>query len=654
MHFYNNTKQLVRSILLGIFFLSFTTLGINAQVQIMVDDDSSTDFADATSHSTWATATYDLQAAIDGAAAAGGGTIWVAGGTYYPTKLQAADPTATAEDISGYARYSTFVMANNVTVIGGFEGGETTLADRPVDLFGTTNTVVLSGDLNQTGIVDTFDSYHVVLFPEDTDDSAVLQNVKITGGYANLNNFFSDRGAGVHARLGGIISGCVITDNIALEGGGGAYLYKGATITECEISNNSAQILGAGVLLNGGGTITSSLIHSNHTLDDVEANGGGVFFDSPDATYGTVSHSIIIGNLSDNKGGGIGTYGEGIISNCLIANNESAGNGGGAYLQNGGMIINSSIVNNLSINDLADGVYGAVGGEVHNTVIWNNDNAQFDRIDETTLVDYSAIEGGFTGTGVTNLISLSSVNSDPGSGVEEYPEFRNPVSFTGIPENPTEFTQLLDSDYRFNLTSALLDAGNSSIPGLPALDLGGNPRITKGAIDIGAYEALYYTVTGTVSGSNGTIEPVGPVNYLDGEEVVFTLTPDATYDVATFTVNAADYYDQIVDQGAYYTYTVAAISSDLDAEVSFGIVNSISEAGEDVFNVYPIPADDQLFIEDIEVSLLEIYSASGKLEKQLNGNVESPINVSDLTKGLYILIIEDTKGEIKTVRFIKN
>lgn len=649
MRFYNKSKQLVCRFILGVIILTATCFGVNAQVQIMVDDDGSA-FTDVNNHGTWETATNDLQAAIDAASVAtGGGTIWVAGGTYYPTKIQAADPEATGVT---NPREASFVMASNVTVMGGFSGNETSPSERPANLFGENNTAVLSGDLDGNGMLSTLDAFHVVLFPLGVDDSAILENVLITGGYANLSLNFADRGGGVHMRQGGIISGCVITDNVALEGGAGAYLYKGGTITESEISNNAGQIRGAGVLLNNGGTITSSLIHSNHALDNEEANGGGVFFDSPNETYGTMSHCIVIGNLSDNKGGGIGTYGEGIISNCLVANNEAREEGGGVYLQNAGTLINTTVVNNLSETE-TDGVHGNSGGEIHNTVIWNNSNSQFFRVDENTLVDYSAIEGGATGTGITNLITLSADNSDPGSGAENYPEFRNPVTFHGIPGNDFELAQIMNSDYRINLASALLDAGNTSIPGLPASDLAGDPRITKGSIDMGAYEALYYTVTGTVADGNGTIDPDGPVNYLEGEEVVITLTPDANYDVATFTINSSDYLGQIVDEGDYYTYTDAFISSDLNAEVSFSIVNSVPATGEETFNVFPIPAENQIFIEGIDISLLEIYSADGKLIKQLDGNVASPINVSDLTKGLYILIVEDTDGEVRTVRFIK-
>ncbi|PWE01227.1 T9SS type A sorting domain-containing protein [Marinilabilia rubra] len=658
MHFYNNSKQLVRSILIGILFLSFTTLGVHAQVQIMVTTDGGA-FVDANSHGTWATATSELQTAIDAAAVAtGGGTIWIEGGTYYPTKRQAADPASDPEavDISGNPRHATFVMASNVTVMGGFEGTETTAAERPSDLFGTTNRVTLSGDIDQDGVDPDNDSYHVVLFPLGVDNSAILEDVYITGGLANGANYFSFRGGGVHMREDGTLNNCVITENGSSDGGGGAYLYKGGLITESEISNNLTPSNGAGILLNLGGTVSNSLIHSNHSTDNSVANGAGVFFDSEPGLFGTLTHCVVATNLSDDKGGGIGTFGEASIINNLILSNEALGNGGGIFLQGGGTVLNNTVVANYS--DLGPGVYADTQGAVYNSVLWNNENpysnVQFVRTDNSTIIDFTAIQGGATGTGITNVINLSTSNSDPGSGTENYPEFRDPVSFAAQPLTSSEVETLLNSDFRINLTSALLDAGNDAFAGIPSFDLGGNQRITKGVIDIGAYEALYYTVTGAVSGSNGTIDPVGPANYLAGEEVVITLTPEEGYDVSTFTINSTDYFDQIADQGDSYTYTEASISDDIDAVVSFGIPNSLAETGLDAFNVYPIPTNDQLFIEGIEINGLEIYSASGKLVKQLKGNIESPVVVSDLTKGLYILIIEDISGEVRTVRFVKN
>ena len=66
--------------------------------------------------SSWSNAFDDLQEGLGIAVV--GDNIWVADGTYYPTK--------------GTGRYKTFQMINDVAIYGGFDGTETALAERDV------------------------------------------------------------------------------------------------------------------------------------------------------------------------------------------------------------------------------------------------------------------------------------------------------------------------------------------------------------------------------------------------------------------------------------------------------------------------------------------------------------------------------------------
>jgi hypothetical protein len=52
------------------------------------------------------------------------------------------------------------------------------------------------------------------------------------------------------------------------------------------------------------------------------------------------------------------------------------------------------------------------------------------------------------------------------------------------------FADTAHDDYRLLPSSPVIDAGNSTQPGIPAVDLDGQPRIQNGRVDIGAYEAL--------------------------------------------------------------------------------------------------------------------------------------------------------------------
>ncbi len=651
-YFYKRCKKTSIVFLLG-FVLCFTTSFNITQAQIRIDEDGAP-FSSIADHQSWATATTDLQAAINALSNAGGGTIWIAEGSYYPTELySAATGTSTTDP-----RSATFVIRSNVTVIGGFEGGETSPDQRPDDKFSVTNAVYLNGNIDVPES-SSDNSYHVVIFPFGVDETAILQDLVITNGNANgPSEDFAHRGGGVHAIEGGVLRNCIIKNNFADDGGGGAYLYKGGLIEDCAIYNNLTNRNGGGVLLNLGGKISASLIYSNEAGTSPETTnglGGGVFLEGSGENPVTVTHSIIAGNYSNNKGGGIGLLYSGNLINNVIANNKSHGNGGGLYIQNGGTVDYNTIVANESDN-LGGGVYGIHDSELHNSVLWGNVSAstvnqQFDRYDESTTASYCAIQGLEEAIGVTNIINLDLENSGNGT----HPEFRNPATFVGLPGTQNQVDELLNSDYRIILASALLNTGNSESSGLPVpqFDLTPNARIVKGAVDIGAFEALYYNMNASIISGSGTIDPSGSVDYLADEDILITITPETGWEISSFMINGNDYTDQLVDEGNQFTYTAAGISQDLDVTVEFAVTTSLSSNPEEKMKVFPVPAEDELFLQGVKARTLEIFDASGKLIKELKRNIGYSINISDLKKGMYILILQDENDESHSVRFIK-
>ena len=97
------------------------------------------------------------------------------------------------------------------------------------------------------------------------------------------------------------------------------------------------------------------------------------------------------------------------------------------------------------------------------------------------VVSYSAIEGGYAGTG---NITLSSDNN--GSTVDMmYPKFANPTSGAG--------KDYSNGDWTLEEGSACINNGTNDVTVvvLPETDLAGNERIQKNTIDVGAYESPY-------------------------------------------------------------------------------------------------------------------------------------------------------------------
>ena len=70
---------------------------------------------------------------------------------------------------------------------------------------------------------------------------------------------------------------------------------------------------------------------------------------------------------------------------------------------------------------------------------------------------------------------------------------------------------------------------------------------------------LTYTITAS-TGANGSINPTGAVSVESGADKVFTITPDAGYEVDTFLVDDVDASGDFVAQNGSWVYTHTAIA----------------------------------------------------------------------------------------------
>ena len=113
---------------------------------IYVDQDARYGANNGTS---WQNAYLSLQDALEEAEV--GNEIWVAEGTYYPDEGASQTP----DD-----RNSSFHLKSGVVVYGGFNGTETMVSQR--NHLPETNGTILSGDIDQNGVLDSGTAYHVV------------------------------------------------------------------------------------------------------------------------------------------------------------------------------------------------------------------------------------------------------------------------------------------------------------------------------------------------------------------------------------------------------------------------------------------------------------------------------------------------------------
>ena len=282
-----------------------------------------------------------------------GDEVWVAAGTYTP-----AGP--------GGDRAATFQLKSGVAIYGGFLGTEVTRDERNPDP--ETNGTVLSGDLNRDDAdvpnpaelpdepTRAENSYHVVI-SSAADESAVLDDFTITAGNGN------GRGA----------SG---------QGGGMRIVNSNPTLTNCAFVGNSAgsgDRIGGGGMLNLGSspTLINCMFMANSATGDPFGLGGGMY----------------------NSEGSSPT-----LINCTFSGNEAGGRGGGIFNAAAASPSNPTLT-----NCILWGNRGATGtGESDQIVSFGSFNRP--------VVNYSCLQGGWTGAGGIGNIDADPLFQDPGGG----------------------------------------------------------------------------------------------------------------------------------------------------------------------------------------------------------------------------------------------
>lgn len=284
-------------------FGAMMALGATASAQdLFVNADA----ADGGNGLTWDTAFNDLQDAID--AAMPGMEIWVAEGTY----------------VAGAARGDSFVIDKMITILGGFEAGETDRDKRNA----FAHVVTLSGDINGDDGEDPAtmadNCFHVVVI---SHSGAELNGVTVSGGNAD--------GGGMHNNGGGILLdgvsptllACTVANNRAAGDGGGIYCTGASspTLGGCFVQNNSAA--------RGGGIYLNDLSNAEMTrvsfVQNEADDGGGLYC----ANSRPVPVSCLFaGNAADDGGGAyIDAASVVTMSNCIFSSNMAMGNGGGLF-----------------------------------------------------------------------------------------------------------------------------------------------------------------------------------------------------------------------------------------------------------------------------------------------------------------------------------
>ncbi|MFR9164965.1 MAG: choice-of-anchor Q domain-containing protein [Dysgonomonas sp.] len=423
----------------------------------------------------WENASDDLQAMLDILNEAGGGQIWVAAGTYYPTI-----PAGWAG--AGDPRNRSFIMRKNVKVYGGFNGTETTLDQRDWKV----NETILSGDLNNDGTANAGDAYHVAVFAGDLGD-VLLDGFTVKGAYAGepaaentviVNGgieyeIYHGTGAGIYANNDQTtlyrLNNLLITGNRTTGHGAGMYVDQNSTVelTNSVVTDNHAKLYGGGVTVSGSnwsnGTITldrtatlnakNSLICKNESM-----RGPGVHM----LTY-KVNVTLTNVTLADNKATEIGTI------EAIYGHHPS----GATYT--------------LTLqNTLCDGdIKYSVG-----TPVQTMNNSMVRGWDEATINAYGANNIGYS----------------------------NPL-----------FSDPDNNDYTLKQGSPVIDKGNNAYATGIEKDLSDKTRIVNSTIDMGAYE--YQGIPLGIANSRDNNNQI----WADGKNLHATVDSEGLLNVYTLT-----------------------------------------------------------------------------------------------------------------------
>jgi hypothetical protein len=293
----------------------------------------------------------------------------------------------------------------------------------------------------------------VVRFIAGENSDAVISGFTITGGKAS-------RGGGIYC----LNSSPTILSNVIIGNysGGGVYCEGGSPVLRGNRVEKNLSTYAAGMYFEGGApTITDNIIERNWGK-----RGAGICLRGCQAA--TIERNAIIGN-NGFLGGGVFLDASRVrLRNNLIAANRANERGGGVYhFQGEAIIVNNTIAGNWA--EYVGGIYrenGAGDSLVMNCILWDNGDDLYG-----LEASYSCIEDDDQGTG----------------NIHVNPQFISPE----------------EGDYGLRPNSPCINAGNSVAPldvsAFPmtggvlvswsaGADLGGNPRISGSAVDMGAYE----------------------------------------------------------------------------------------------------------------------------------------------------------------------
>ena len=195
-----------------------------------------------------------------------------------------------------------------------------------------------------------------------------------------------------------------------------------------------------------------------------------------------------LGNEALSSGGGVfnGAGCSSKLANVLFVDNAALHEGGGIYNAGALSLVNASFYGNSAGEGGGGGICNAAGSPViTNTILWGDtascsvgheNCAEIINLSGSPNVSYSLVQG-----------SGGSAEWDPELGTNGGHNIDADPLYFGGPAG----------DLRILVGSPAIDAGNGAVPGLPATDIAGNPRV-QGLRSIWARTKERYSYSSTM------------------------------------------------------------------------------------------------------------------------------------------------------------
>jgi CSLREA domain-containing protein len=392
------------------------------------------------------------------------------------------------------------VSANNASVSGQGEGGGIT-NDGTMSL---TNCTVSGNSSGLGGGISTGGTATLTDCTVANNSNSGLIN---TGALTMTGCTVSGNSAGGGGTGGGMenfgnstatLINCTVSGNTAGGTGGGFVNENGGKLilTNCTVTGNTANA--SGPASPGGGGIANfgqgSVALTNCTVSGNSSDGGGGILNQLGGLM-TLTGCTLSGNTAGGGGGGLANEGTLALINCTLSGNSGSGNGGGLANAGSGALIGggSATLTNCTVSgNTAGGSGGGIANALsqaftlNNTIVAGNRapaspdvfQGERDSGQQPVTAAFSLIGDG-TGSGLVNGANGNQV----GTSASPINPLLAPLGNYG---GPTQTMALLPGSPALAAGSVALAVDQNGQP--LTTDQRGQPRVVRGAVDVGAFE----------------------------------------------------------------------------------------------------------------------------------------------------------------------